>query len=309
MKLAYSAFVLTLLLVGACVYLFWQGYQDRSTLQAQSSRMAELESKVGAIEGISGSDAAPAGGADAPAPAVAEAQDRMEKARIAAERDTLAAEKEAMSQQIAALEAERAILERGVAAAAAANQIQSNAGSPTSPGTPSVGSPGVTAMAPASPDPRASAGLPQLPTLPPLDPPPGLVDAGAGGSTSTQALPNLGSPAPSPGAPPLAAAESAPADPVSTLTPIQRQIQGSPAIGEVLEYISEGAFVVINAGSDRRVTEGDEFALRRETYLVARIRVSAVEAGQAIGNVVEGSIPLGMTIQGGEAVIMPPSGL
>lgn len=93
------------------------------------------------------------------------------------------------------------------------------------------------------------------------------------------------------------------------LSALQKQIKDSPSIGDIQEYLKDEGFVIVNAGSDRRLQIGDEFALRREHYLVGKIKIAVVEKEQSIGNVVMDSIPLGLTIRPGDSVIMVPSSL
>lgn len=119
--------------------------------------------------------------------------------------------------------------------------------------------------------------------------------------------------APAPGAPvasPDATVPGAAPAPVAPLppTPRQRQVMAAPAIAKVSEVEVESGFVVITAGSGRNIDKGMGFAIRRGDAIVGRVKVSVVEDGNAVADIVRDSIPPGVTLQPGDDVIqdLPP---
>jgi hypothetical protein len=92
----------------------------------------------------------------------------------------------------------------------------------------------------------------------------------------------------------------------SDLTPMQRKVKNAGSIGVVEHYDSEWAFVVIGAGTEAGVEEGDRFAVRRSHYVVCSVEVSEVKEGQAIANLVPGSLDPGMEVLAGDEIIHSP---
>lgn len=92
------------------------------------------------------------------------------------------------------------------------------------------------------------------------------------------------------------------------LTPRQRLLMSLPAIGKVSESQQQYGFVVIAAGSDKKLEKGSIFALRRGKAVIGRIKVSEIENTSAIANLQPGSVPLGVDIQMGDDVVqdLPP---
>ena len=92
------------------------------------------------------------------------------------------------------------------------------------------------------------------------------------------------------------------------LTPRQRLLISLPAIGKVSESQQQYGFVVITAGSDKRLESGSVFALRRGNAVVGRIKVTEIENTSAIANLQPGSVPVGVDIQMGDDVVqdLPP---
>lgn len=90
------------------------------------------------------------------------------------------------------------------------------------------------------------------------------------------------------------------------MTPLQKKVTAAAMIGKVVDVKPEYGFVVVNAGSGNNLREEQEFALRRGTYIVGRIRVSSVEdVASSIANIVQGSVPTGMEVLPGDEVIDP----
>jgi hypothetical protein len=90
----------------------------------------------------------------------------------------------------------------------------------------------------------------------------------------------------------------------AALTPQQQKIAGYPAIAKVTEYVAEFGFVALDAGSNRQIAPGQDYHIRRDKYLIGKIRIGdSVEEARAIADVEPGSVPEGFTIQPGDEVI------
>lgn len=87
------------------------------------------------------------------------------------------------------------------------------------------------------------------------------------------------------------------------MTPQQRVVLGAPSLAKVSEYHQDYGFVIINAGSDKKLEKGMTFALRRANGIIARIEISDVDQSSAIGNIKANSVPPGVTVQVGDDVI------
>jgi hypothetical protein len=92
------------------------------------------------------------------------------------------------------------------------------------------------------------------------------------------------------------------------LTPRQKIVMSTPAIGRVTEYHEQYGFVVISAGSDKRLEKGMSFAVRRSGSIIARIKVTEVENSTAVCDIASRSVPAGVAVQVGDDVIqdLPP---
>ncbi|WP_009960729.1 hypothetical protein [Verrucomicrobium spinosum] len=132
-----------------------------------------------------------------------------------------------------------------------------------------------------------------------------------GASTSIPTMPagsSLGTEAPS--APGLGTVPGAAPAPVAPLppTPRQRQVMSAPAIAKVSEVQVESGFVIISSGSGRKIEKGMPFAIRRGDAIVGRVKITLVEEGNAVADIVRESVPVGVTLQQGDDVIqdLPP---
>ena len=92
------------------------------------------------------------------------------------------------------------------------------------------------------------------------------------------------------------------------MTPRQRQVVGMPPIAKVLQFNKDNGFVVIDAGTNKKLERGNSFALRRDKFIIARIKIGDVDQQEAIGDVDSQSVPAGVTIEAGDDVIqdLPP---
>lgn len=105
---------------------------------------------------------------------------------------------------------------------------------------------------------------------------------------------SAGSPAPS-----VANAPDAPLP----LTPLQRRVKDSPALGKVKEVVMDQGFVTLEAGTKQGLQKGMKFDLRRDSAIVGRITVSNVEDGESVADLDPKSVPAGITIKPGDEVI------
>ncbi len=87
------------------------------------------------------------------------------------------------------------------------------------------------------------------------------------------------------------------------LTPNQRMVLAAPSIAKVTEYIPDSGFVVINAGSTKKLEVGMIFAIRRGNAIIGRVKVTSLEDGSAIADLPSKTIPQGVTIEVGDDVI------
>lgn len=110
---------------------------------------------------------------------------------------------------------------------------------------------------------------------------------------------------PPPSAIEIAPAPSVPVAPIAPppLTSNQRMILAAPAIAKVTEYIPDSGFVVINAGSTRKLEKGMIFAIRRGNAIIGRVKITGLEEGSAIADLPSKTIPQGVTIEVGDDVI------
>jgi hypothetical protein len=85
-------------------------------------------------------------------------------------------------------------------------------------------------------------------------------------------------------------------------------IAGAPALAEVKQFAKDYGFVEITAGSGSRIEIGMGFAIRRGNAIIARIKVTDVEASSAVADVDSRSLPPGVIIETGDQVIqdLPP---
>jgi hypothetical protein len=116
------------------------------------------------------------------------------------------------------------------------------------------------------------------------------------------------SPGPSGNTPALNAAIAAANAAPLPQTPRQRMIAGAPALAEVKQFAKDYGFVEITAGSGSRIEIGMGFAIRRGNAIIARIKVTDVEASSAVADVDSRSLPPGVIIETGDQVIqdLPP---
>lgn len=89
------------------------------------------------------------------------------------------------------------------------------------------------------------------------------------------------------------------------LTPLALKIKAMPSIGSVIEANADWGILSFDAGSDSGVASGMPFAVRREHYIIAQVKVQTAEAGKSIADIV-GKVAEGMQIQAGDDIISYP---
>ena len=87
------------------------------------------------------------------------------------------------------------------------------------------------------------------------------------------------------------------------LTQKQKLIKSAASIAEVMEYEPDLAFVILDGGSNRGLEPGMQFAIRRDHFIVGRIKIDRVEKNRSVANVSASTIPIGFTIRKGDAII------
>jgi hypothetical protein len=87
------------------------------------------------------------------------------------------------------------------------------------------------------------------------------------------------------------------------MTPLQRHVKESPALGKVVEAVPDQGFVVLDTTSKQNVKAGMLFDLRRDAAIVGRVTVSAVEDTGTVANLDPKSLPAGISVQAGDEVI------
>ena len=290
MRLSHFALALTILLLALTGYLFYQGKLDRDKFAKLEDRMnaseagtATMGERVSQIERAVGLD-----------------PDSVQRAQ---EREVLLAERELIDKKIGQM---------GEAVAAPRPSPVPGVGSAPQPPAPlpPLSQPANGNLAAGSATSPNSTGLTQPQganpgSLPPLGAPnqgPGISSAPAA-PASVQPVGNEGggaSASPQPKGPSVVVSD------LPDLTPMQQQVKNSGALGKVEHYNGEWAFAVLDFGGDTGVEPGDIFAIRREHFVVAQVKVSEVKDGQTIANLVSGTLQQGMKIQPGDEVIQKP---
>ncbi|MEZ0276703.1 MAG: hypothetical protein ACAH88_17475 [Roseimicrobium sp.] len=92
------------------------------------------------------------------------------------------------------------------------------------------------------------------------------------------------------------------------MSPRQRMISAAPVLAKVTEYQKEFGFVVINAGTKRKLEKDMTFAIRRGSAIIGRIKVTEVSDEGSVADLPVSSVPPGVSIEVGDEVIqdMPP---
>lgn len=90
------------------------------------------------------------------------------------------------------------------------------------------------------------------------------------------------------------------------LTSLQKQVLGMPVVARVTSVELTQGFVVINAGKNKKLVQGQAFDVRRSDGVIGRVVISdAIEEAEAVADIsVKHSLP-GMTIEAGDELILP----
>ncbi len=166
------------------------------------------------------------------------------------------------------------------------------------------------------PKPAASQPIPATPQeSPSLQPIPAAGPAGPA-IPRFEALPSPSPPqipSPSPVAPvsaPAATPQPPSLDPSSVapvpLTPRQKKIATLPSLAKVKFIDTANGFVIVDAGNNRKFSVGMRFAIRRGSFLIARMKLTVVESDESAADVAV--LHPGATIEVGDEVIqdVPP---
>lgn len=177
-----------------------------------------------------------------------------------------------------------------------------------------------TPMSMPAPAPSASS-LPPLPAAPPAAAPAPVVASAPVQAIAAAPVPSVPSAAPAPVASKPSSPGLTPATPVSRpagsapiavapapspmplITPLQRRVKDSPALGKVKEALMEQGFVALDVGSKNGLKAGLKLDLRRDSAIVGRVTVTSVEEGEAIADLDVKSIPPGVKVQPGDELI------
>lgn len=87
------------------------------------------------------------------------------------------------------------------------------------------------------------------------------------------------------------------------VTAQQRMVMNAPAIAKVKEVHGEAGFVIITAGTSKKVEVGMKFSVRRVDSVVGRIKITELDNGEAVGDLEPHSVPTGVTLEIGDDVI------
>lgn len=81
-------------------------------------------------------------------------------------------------------------------------------------------------------------------------------------------------------------------------------IRQAPMLAKVTAVVPDQRIVVIGAGSANNITAGEEFSVRRDSRIVARIKVSdSVDANEAAAEIIPGTLVNGEQVKEGDDVV------
>ena len=127
---------------------------------------------------------------------------------------------------------------------------------------------------------------------------------GNASAPSENLIPQVAVPPPPPPPPMPAHIVTQPPGSISPpMTEWEKKVLSLPALAKISEYQRDYGFVVINAGTDRNISVGSVFALRRYNAVVGRVKITSVEEGKAVGDIESQSTPPGVVIEVGDDVI------
>lgn len=104
-----------------------------------------------------------------------------------------------------------------------------------------------------------------------------------------------------------AAEESKLAAQTSKLTHYEKQVSREGLTGRVVAVNPGFNFVVLDVGDRQGAAIGSPLIVVRDGRAVGKVKITSVEPGSAIADVVAGSMPAGQSVQPGDRVIFPGS--
>ncbi len=104
-----------------------------------------------------------------------------------------------------------------------------------------------------------------------------------------------------------AAEESKLAAQTSKLTHYEKQITREGLTGRVVAVNPGFNFVVLDVGDKQGASVGAPLIVLRDGRAIGKVKITSVEPGSAIADVVAGSMPAGQSVQPGDRVIFPGS--
>lgn len=93
------------------------------------------------------------------------------------------------------------------------------------------------------------------------------------------------------------------ADSPVKLTNAEQKILAADAIAKVKMVNPEYGFATIDAGQNKNLKAGMEFAIRRDRYIVGQVSVGSLDAAEAVVDPLPGTIPPGVKIMPGDELI------
>lgn len=92
----------------------------------------------------------------------------------------------------------------------------------------------------------------------------------------------------------------------NTLTPAQKLVMAAPAVARVKTIVKDQGFVILDAGSKKGISKGQQLEVRRENGILGKLRVSdTIEENEAVADLDISSVPPGVSIEPGDDVIQP----
>lgn len=80
----------------------------------------------------------------------------------------------------------------------------------------------------------------------------------------------------------------------------------APKVAQVQRYDFDYNFVVLNAGLDKGLKQGQALAVRRAKEIVAQVSITRVDDNTSVAEVVSGTVPEGVKIEEGDDIIALP---
>jgi hypothetical protein len=92
----------------------------------------------------------------------------------------------------------------------------------------------------------------------------------------------------------------------NTLTALQQKVLAAKPVAKLKAVVREQGFVVVDAGSKAGLAKGQQFEIRRDSAVLARVVIAdTVEPDEAVADLDLASIPAGVTLEPGDEIIEP----